>query len=64
MYVAVSGTGAPLAERRTKVRYVPPAFTSVSNFASFAGTYVGCIRGRLDIGVVEILDTGNSQMVF
>ena len=56
-YVAAGGTGAPLLQRATAVRYIPPAFTSVANFATFASTHFGCIRGRLDSGTIEHLVT-------
>ncbi|HUH04276.1 MAG TPA: radical SAM protein [Kofleriaceae bacterium] len=51
-YVAAGG-GAPLANRHTTVRYQPPPYAGLGDFAAFASTHLGCIRARLDIGVVE-----------
>lgn len=51
-YLAAGGD-APLADRQTVVRYRPPPYAGLGDFAAFASTHLGCIRARLDIGVVE-----------
>ena len=55
-YLAGGGTGAPLRERPTSLRYLPPPYASLRDFASFASTHIGYIRARVEIGVVEELE--------
>jgi len=52
-YVAAGGRNAQLTARPTPVRYVPPSYTGVADFAAFITTHLGCMRVRLDAGVVE-----------
>jgi hypothetical protein len=52
-YVAAGGSGAPLLARTTRVRYLPPSYTTLDSFASFMATHTGCMRVRMDAGVVE-----------
>lgn len=42
--------GGPLAARPTVVRYQPPTYAAVTDFASFVSTHLACVKARLDIG--------------
>jgi len=48
------GAVAPVTAtiRGERVTFTPPSYASVSTFAAFAAIHLGCIRARLDIGVV------------
>ncbi len=43
-------SGAPLAERATLVRFQPPPYAAITDFATFVTTHLACVKARLDIG--------------
>jgi len=48
------GPGAALVRRRTRVRWLPPTYVALDDFAGFLATHIGCIRAHLDTGTVEL----------
>jgi hypothetical protein len=56
---AFASSGSPdavLAARPTQVRFVPPTYAAVPTYAAFVTTHLGCIRARLDIGEVTLVE--------
>lgn len=61
-YIAAGGA-EPLVRRTVRARYAAPPYAGLADFAAFALTHIGCIRARLDVGVVEPQATAESTPI-
>lgn len=60
---ASEGNGTALVPRPTTVRFMPPTFSTVASFGSFATTYISCVLARLDLGDVQDLESRRSYVL-